>query len=191
MTQPPQSPYPSQLSAHWQRIGKSTAEILNVRAEVTKRQTWLAAIIERIGRVLAHPAFFSALLAGHGIWVLLNLPVYPWFKPWDPYPFTFLATLASVESPFIALLVLMYQRRESRVNELREETNLQVSLHLEREITMMLRLLRETQQQLSVTTQQDTELLEHLQENLDPQRLMQSLRRDLQREEGGDEPTTA
>ncbi len=84
----------------------------------------------------------------------------------------------------------MYQRRESRVNELREETNLQVSLHLKREITMMLRLLRETQQQLSVTTQQDTELLEHLQENLDPQRLMQNLRRDLQREEGGDEPTT-
>ena len=57
--------------------------------------------------------------------VVLNLPVFPWFRPWDPYPFILLATFASAEAAFIALLVLMYQRRNARISELREE----VSLH--------------------------------------------------------------
>jgi uncharacterized membrane protein len=30
---------------------------------------------------------------------VLNLPIFPWFRPWDPYPFVFLATFASAEAP--------------------------------------------------------------------------------------------
>jgi uncharacterized membrane protein len=32
---------------------------------------------------------------------LMNLPIFPWFRLWDPYPFILLATFASAEAPFI------------------------------------------------------------------------------------------
>jgi uncharacterized membrane protein len=122
------------------------------------------------------------------VWVVLNLPIFP-FEPWDPYPFVFLATFASAEAPFIALLILMYQRRSRRIAELREELDLQVSLHLERQMTVMLRLLAEVQGRLDITSREDPALLDRLQTELDPKQLMQSLRRDLQRDE--DEEATA
>jgi uncharacterized membrane protein len=173
------------IRQHWQSIGKDTDEILNVRREVLRRRGRMAAFTDRIGRILSQPLLFTALLALHLGWVLLNLPLWPW-RPWDPYPFTFLATIASAEAPFITLLILMNQRRERDVSELRDEILLQVALHSERQSTMTLRLLREIQQKLDVDTDQSGEILERMQENLDPRHLLENVRRSLRRDEGSD-----
>jgi uncharacterized membrane protein len=172
----------SQRPNHWQKISKSTQEILNVRSEVTKHRQWPQALVDWVGSALASPKFFIAMAAFHLLWVVLNLPIYPaWYKPWDPYPFTFLATIASVEAPFIALLVLMRQQRDSHIEELREEIDLQVSLHLERQSTVLLRLVDEIQKKLGVETEQDREVLENMEDYLDPEILMENLRRHLSR----------
>jgi uncharacterized membrane protein len=176
-------------SPHWNQVRKSAYEILNVRAEITRQQHRSGALVEDIGRALTHPMFFIGLLSGHLLWVVLNLPVFPWFRPWDPYPFILLATFASAEAPFIALLVLMYQRRSARISELREELDLQVSLHLERQMSAMLRLLGEVQERLDIGSREDPALMERLQRDLDPRQLMQSLRRHLQRDEADEEAT--
>jgi uncharacterized membrane protein len=175
-------------SPHWDQVRRSAYEILNVRSEITRQQHGLAVLVEGVGRALADPMLFIGLLAGHVLWVVLNLPIYPWFNPWDPYPFIFLATFASAEAPFIALLVLMYQRRNARISELREELDLQVSLHLERQMTVMLRLLSEVQGGLDIPSRVDPALLDRLQNELDPKQLMQSLRRHLRHDEA-DEAT--
>jgi uncharacterized membrane protein len=176
-------------SPHWNHVRKNAYEILNVRSEITRQQSKSGAMVEAIGRALAHPMFFIGLLAGHVLWVVLNLRIFPWFTPWDPYPFIFLATFASAEAPFVALLILMYQRRSSRISELREELSLQVSLHMERQMTIMLRVLGELQDKLDIASREDPALLERLQQELDPRQLMQSLRWHLQRDE--DQEATA
>ena len=184
MSEPLQTPSPSQGQAHWDHIGTRAEEIFNVRAEIGKQRTRMPALIERLGNSLAQPVFFLSLLMLHLLWIVLNLPLYPWWQPWDPYPFILLATLTSAEAPFIALMVLMYQQRNQRIAELREETNLQVSLHTERQLSMVLRLLSEMQQQLGIETQQDAALLARLQQDLDTQWLLANLRRDLRQSEG-------
>ena len=171
--------------AHWGSIRKSAQEILNVRHEIRARETPAAAFVERVGRGLARPGFFLSLLAAHLIWLLLNLPIYPW-QPWDPYPFGFLSMIASVEAPFLALLVIMHQQREQRINELREETHLQVALHVEREATMIVRMLRELHEHAGVRTAQEPELVARMEEFMDPRILMGTLREDLKRDEGED-----
>ncbi len=176
-------------SPHWDQVRRNAYEILNVRSEITRQQSRSGAMVEAIGGALAHPMFFIGLLAAHLLWLVLNLPIFPWFDPWDPYPFVFLATVASVEAPFIALLVLMYQRRQARIAELREELHLQVSLHLERQITVSLRLLAEVEAGLEVVSRQDPDLLERLQNDLDPKQLMRSLRSHLQRDEDAQQAT--
>ena len=168
----------------WPRVADKAGEILNLRAEISRRQTLTARVIERTGAFLARPTLFFVMLGLHLGWILLNLPVFPWFRPWDPYPFVFLATFASAEAPFIALLVLMYQRHQSRIAELREELDLQVALHLERQSSAMLRLIREIQDGLGIATRQDRKSLEILQGELDPRQLMDSVRKDLAEREG-------
>ena len=175
--------------SHWQEISEGREEILNVRAEIAKHRTTMPALVDRIGQFLTRPAFFISFLLFHFAWVVVNVPVWQW-RPWDPYPFTFLATLASAEAPFIALLVLMFQQRNTRIEELREEIHLQVSLHLEREISMALRLLTELQEKFQIQSQQDRNEVRKMEEYLDPQRLMEELRQDLVQTEGDDGTTS-
>lgn len=162
----------------WAEEHRNAVEILNVRSEIVKRQPRSAGLIDRIGYILARPWLFFVLLAGHLAWIVANLSLFPW-QPWDPYPFTFLATVASAEAPFLALLIMMYQRQSSRVSELREELDLQVALHLERQSTMILRLLRELQEHRGMETDQDRELLDSFTEELDARRLMDNVREEL------------
>ena len=169
---------------------KSAEEILNVREEVTKRRSRLAAAIERTGEAMSSPVLFVALLAAHLLWIAANLPFVPW-TPWDPYPFPFLATVASAEAPFLALLILMHQQRQEHVDELRGEVALQVSLQVERETPAMLRMLERIQERLGVEPDPaDREALDRLRSDLDAHRLLENVRQHLHEDEG-DGPTQA
>jgi uncharacterized membrane protein len=173
-----------------------SGEVLNVRRRMAERHGPGREAVVRVGRVLSRPAFFFALLALHLAWVIANLPALadwlPW-SPWDPPPFVLLATIASVEAPFIALLVLMRQEHDRRIAELREETALQVDFHSEREATAQLRLLVAIAQRLGIErfgelARREGEPpldLDALQRTLDPERLVEETREQI--EESGEE----
>jgi uncharacterized membrane protein len=65
----------------------------------------------------------------------------PWFKPFDPYPFTFLTLVVSLEAIFLATFVLISQNYEMRVSERRNQLDLQINLLAEQENTKMLQIL--------------------------------------------------
>lgn len=177
------------------RPGRGTSsEILNVRRRMEARRGRGRRAVVWVGNVLARPAFFFVLLALHAGWVIANLPGWVPWTPWDPPPFTLLATIASVEAPFIALLVLMRQEHDRRIAELREETALQVDLHTEREASAQLRLLAAVAERLGIErldeiAESDDEPaldLEEMQRTLDPEHLVEETRRQL--EESGEDP---
>ena len=162
-------------------LGQRAGEILNVRLEVAKRQGRLGDFVDMVGRTLAGPVFFTAFLGIHVAWVILNLPWMPW-EPWDPYPFVFLATVASAEAPFIALLILMHQHRQERINELRDELALQINLHIERKASMSLRMLEDLYREMGRTP--NLKGLDRLKEDLDARELMEQIREELEEAEG-------
>lgn len=170
-------------SAYWREIRERKKEIVSVREEMMRRRTRLAAVIDRTGDLLAHPVFFSAMLALHLAWLLLNSGWIPGVRPWDPYPFVFLATVASAEAPFIALLVLMRQSRDQRIDELREEVSLQVELHMERETSRALEMLAAIQDRLGIERPADDDL-DRMTERVDPRDLLHDLRERLDEAEG-------
>jgi hypothetical protein len=83
--------------------------------------------------------------------------------------------------------VLAYQKRGARIAELREELELQVALHLERQSSIMLRMIGELQVHAGIATSVDAETLDRLKEPLDPKRLMEHLREQLTRADGDDD----
>jgi uncharacterized membrane protein len=61
----------------------------------------------------------------------------------DPYPFSLLGFLVSLEAIFLTLFVLASQNRLSQEADRRAHLDLQVNLLSEQEMTMVLRMLRE------------------------------------------------
>jgi uncharacterized membrane protein len=164
---------------------KDSDEILNVRREVTAHRTRAAAWIDATGQLLSRPAFLLALVVLHLGWIVLNLGVVAVIEPWDPYPFMLLATIASVEAPLLAVVILTHQRRETRVDEVRGELELQVALQVERETTAILRLVADLHRKLDAGVPRDADRIERLEGELDPHHLLQSVKRHLEEVEGG------
>jgi uncharacterized membrane protein len=162
-------------SDYWRDIRRRKEEIVSVREEMTRRRTRLAAAIDRTGEILAHPVFFALVVAAHLAWLLLNSGWIPGVTPWDSYPFAMLATIASAEAPFIALLILMRQSRDQHIDELREEVSLQVELHMERETSRALEMLAAIQDHLGIERPDDDDL-ERMTDPVDPRDLIRSLR---------------
>jgi uncharacterized membrane protein len=96
------------------------------------------AIASWVGRV----PFLVAHALACAAWIVANADVVPLARPFDPYPFCFLALLVALEATFLSAVVLMSQNRQGRQAEMRARLDLQVNMLAEQEATKMLQMLR-------------------------------------------------
>ena len=118
-------------------------------------------LIEGFADALNEAASSTPFLVIHVIWFLIwipwNLGLLP-FRPFDPFPFGLLTMVVSLEAIFLTIFVLMAQKRESAIAELREELMLQVNLRMEEEVTKTLQLVSGLYTRLGHVMAEDEEL---------------------------------
>jgi uncharacterized membrane protein len=105
------------------------------RARRTRADRMAAVIARFCGSmtfVLVHVALFA-------VWMGYNL--LPWFEHFDPYPFTFLTLVVSLEAIFLATFILISQNYDMRISERRNQLDLQINLLAEQENTKILQML--------------------------------------------------
>lgn len=151
---------------------------------MTRERSGLSAAVDAMGRTLANPWFFLAMVLLHAAWILLNSLTLSGIPRWDPYPFTLLATLSSIEGPLIALMVLMRQHRDSRIEELREELDLLLVLRQSGQITTALQWVDALCQKLEVERQGAREQLEEIRRSPSATELLEQLREQLRQADG-------
>lgn len=159
------------------------SEVLNVRAMAKRERTGIERALDRAAASISHPVFFLAEALFHVGWVAANLGALPGVTPWDPFPFSFLGGLASIQALFIALLILMQTRHESTASEVREEMDLQVALHAEREVSKIIRMLAEVHRALEIPSDEHDRELEVMSEPIRPDYLMEKTERRLEEAE--------
>jgi uncharacterized membrane protein len=126
------------LTMMGQRI-RSTDEMLrrhvarNINEEMEIRST----TVERIADVIAAFSGSIAFLFLNALWFALwigwnTLPFLPHF---DPYPFSFLTMVVSLEAIFLSIFVLVSQNRQAAKDRLRADAEYEVNLKAELEIT--------------------------------------------------------
>jgi uncharacterized membrane protein len=93
--------------------------------------------------VAVHVVWFAA-------WIIWNTGVVPGVRPIDPFPFSFLTLVVSLEAIFLTLFVLMSQNNLTRQSERRAHLDLQVNLLAEQESTKTLELLERIARHLNV-----------------------------------------
>ena len=76
----------------------------------------------------------------------------PGVRPFDPFPFSFLTLIVSLEAIFLSIFVLLSQNRLTREADKRAHLNLQVDLLTEQESTIALRLLQRICHHLGIAT---------------------------------------
>jgi uncharacterized membrane protein len=121
--------------------------------------------VELFAERLNNVASSTPFLVLHVLWFLIWIP---WntgllgLKPFDPYPFGLLTMVVSLEAIFLSIFVLLAQKREAAIAELREEIALQVGLWTEQEVTKTLQLVTGLYRRLGHPIAEDAELREML-----------------------------
>ncbi|MEE3718651.1 DUF1003 domain-containing protein [Tumidithrix elongata RA019] len=67
-----------------------------------------------------------------GLWIILN--VISWIKHWDEYPFILLNLALSFQAAYATPFILMSQNRQSEVDRLKAQQDLEVDVKAELEI---------------------------------------------------------
>ncbi len=107
-------------------------------------------------------AFLIANLVWFALWIVVNLGFIPAVPVFDPFPFGLLTMIVWLEAIALAIIVLISQNRESQVADLRSETDLQIDVMAERELTKLLELVTLIARQNGIDLSQDKDLHEML-----------------------------
>ena len=92
------------------------------------------------------------------VWILVNTSRIKWFPVFDPYPFNLLTMIVSLEVIILSVFVLISQNRTAKVDDLREETHLQLNLISEKEVTKLIKMMALLLDMQWIDISQDPEL---------------------------------
>jgi uncharacterized membrane protein len=123
------------------RRGRPLHIIRSFEAEELKKRSLAIKFADTVTQIAGSIQFFIINILFFAGWIIVNTGLIPGVKAFDTYPFVMLTTIVSLEAIMLAIFVLMSQNRQSIIASLREETQLQVNLIAEREITKTLKLL--------------------------------------------------
>jgi uncharacterized membrane protein len=133
-----------------------------LKAQHAAERTVTEAAADQLNEIASSTPFLVTHLVWFSVWIPWNLG---WLglRPFDPFPFGLLTMVVSLEAIFLSIFVLMAQKRESAIAELREELALQVNLRIEEESTKTLQLVAGLYTRLGHRVAEDPELVAMMQ----------------------------
>jgi uncharacterized membrane protein len=96
------------------------------------------------------------------IWLLVNGGLVPTLRPFDPFPFSLLTMIVSLEAIILSVFVMISQNRAAKIDELREEVDLQVDIITEAEMTKLLIMVKLLLEKNGIDISNDPDLSEML-----------------------------
>jgi uncharacterized membrane protein len=133
-----------------------------IKAQHAAGRTIIQVVADSLNDIASSATFLVLHVLWFGVWMLWNTG-HLGVRVFDPYPFGLLTMIVSLEAIFLSIFVLMSQKRESAIAELREEIALQVGLRLEEEVTKTLQLVAGLYTRMGHKIAEDPELHEMLQ----------------------------
>jgi uncharacterized membrane protein len=163
------------------RPGPSSAEqlteqnvetITRLEKEAREQRTPTDRLAEKIARFCGSMTFVWVHVVWFGGWILFN--IIPGTRHVDPFPFTFLTLIVSLEAIFLSTFILISQNQDSRISERRSHLDLQLNLLSEQENTKMIVMLHAIAAKVGADLDQDPHL-EALGEETEPERLIEQI----------------
>ena len=128
-------------SSNVARVAKLEADALDARSLGARCATGLI-------RFAGTATFATIHLAWFVVWLTVNSGVVPGIRPFDPYPFSFLTLVVSLEAIFLSIWILIGQNEMERLADRRAHLDLQVNMLAEQESTAAIRMLQRISEHL-------------------------------------------
>jgi uncharacterized membrane protein len=106
------------------------------------------------------------------VWILFNM--LPGLRHIDPFPFTFLTLVVSLEAIFLSTFILISQNHDTKISERRNHLDLQINLLSEQENTKMIAMLKAIAAKVGADLPRDPHL-KALSEETEPERLVRQI----------------
>ncbi len=147
---------PEKVSKGSGHVGQTIQDILKLEAHDRSLSEKIA---DAIATFTGSMTFVWMHVGWFALWILFNVGRLG-FKPFDPYPFTFLTMIVSLEAIFLSTFILMSENRQVRLGDRRARVNLQLDMIAEREVTRMMELIVDIHDHLGLPRRADKELSE-------------------------------
>jgi uncharacterized membrane protein len=170
-----QSPSQQTASGVAKIVERNIKALIKVRSKVEKKKTRSDRIADWVVKIAGNMMF--AYL--HAIWFVLWIAdsILRGQDAFDPFPFSLLTTIVSLEAIFLTLFVLVSQNRQSKQDEQRANLNLQIDLLAEHEITKLLCLVDQIAEKLGVQAVECDPEFSDLEHDVTPGELIKELNR--------------
>jgi uncharacterized membrane protein len=148
----PRGPADDTLEGSLSSLTKRNVEII---AELEKSADAERSLTDRladaISRFVGSMQFVYIHVVWFGVWIAASsLPFIPAAWRIDPFPFTFLTFVVSLEAIFLSTFILISQNHEEHIARRRNHLDLQINLLSEQENSQMLKMLDAIHRQLQI-----------------------------------------
>jgi uncharacterized membrane protein len=151
---------------------KNVETVTKLEKAAREQRTSADRMAERIASFCGSMRFVFVHVVWFGGWILLNsVPGLPHI---DPFPFTFLTLIVSLEAIFLSTFILISQNLDSRISDRRSHLDLQLNLLSEQENTKMIVILHAIAKKVGADLTQDP-YLKALSEETQPERLIEQI----------------
>ena len=130
----------------------------SIKARADAKRTTLERMADSITSKFGSNTFLFMNVFLFIVWVLVNTGQIKGIQPFDPFPFNLLTMTVSLEAIILSIFVLISQNRTTKIDDLREETHLQLNLISEREITKIMKMVALLLEKQGIDLSQDPEL---------------------------------
>jgi uncharacterized membrane protein len=136
--------------------------IQSFRYKADQKRTVSEKFADAMTTSLGSMKFLVVNVLWFAIWIIVNTGILPGVAPFDPFPFGLLTMVVSLEAIVLSIIVLISQNRTEKIDELRQEVDLQVDMICEEEITKLLKLVTLLLEKQGIDLSEDGELQEML-----------------------------
>ena len=150
-------------------IASNVADILGLENAQRKQRSVAEQLSELVAGFCGSMTFVYVHIAWFALWIIINN-----FggAPFDPYPYTFLTLVVSLEAIFLSTFILISQNHDTQLSERRNHLDLQINLLAEQENTKMLELLQAIAEKVGVGHDAGVDVLL---EPIDPKKLVKQI----------------
>lgn len=132
-------------------VQNNIESLVQMGREAEQKKGLQEKIADALTRFSGSMAFVYLHAIWFGIWILLNIG---WMgsKPFDPFPFSLLTLIVSLEAIFLSTFVLISQNQAGELADKRADLDLQINLLSEHEVTRLLTLMDAVADHLGINT---------------------------------------
>jgi uncharacterized membrane protein len=146
---------PKELSVD-QLTQRNVECVRKLESAAKEERTGSDLVAEAIANFCGSMTFVWVHVAWFGLWILIN--IIPGIKHIDPFPFTFLTLVVSLEAIFLSTFILISQNHDTKISERRNHLDLQINLLSEQENTKMIAMLRAIAEKVGADLSNHTDL---------------------------------